>query len=279
MNDYEARLIRVLDHIHANPDGDLSLDVLADVAALSRFHFHRVFRAITGATIAETVRHIRMDHAAAMLTHGDRPITEIAGKVGYRNVSSFTRAFAEVHDMPPGTYRRAGTYRTKLTTFRTGDPAMTHPVTIQTADPRRFAGLPHRGPYPEVGRALDRLVALLAARGLMERAEGVACVFLDDPETVAPEDLTSLAGVFVSPDFPVEPPLEAREIAGGRYAVMRYTGPYAGLSAAYDAFLCTWLPGSGEEPGEAPLFETYINSPEDTPPDKLITEIWLLLKG
>lgn len=42
-NSYEKRLIRVLEYIHANPAGDLSLDALADVAAMSRFHWHRVF--------------------------------------------------------------------------------------------------------------------------------------------------------------------------------------------------------------------------------------------
>ena len=53
MNVTENRMIRVLDHIHDNPAGDLSLDALADVAAMSRFHWHRVFRAITGETAAQ----------------------------------------------------------------------------------------------------------------------------------------------------------------------------------------------------------------------------------
>ncbi|MEO5619329.1 MAG: AraC family transcriptional regulator, partial [Cypionkella sp.] len=44
---YETRLLRVLDYIHDNPAGDLTLDALAEVAALSRFHFHRVFHAMT----------------------------------------------------------------------------------------------------------------------------------------------------------------------------------------------------------------------------------------
>ena len=55
-NDYENRLLRVLDYIHNNPAGDLSLDQLADVAALSRFHFHRVFAAIMGETAANALR-------------------------------------------------------------------------------------------------------------------------------------------------------------------------------------------------------------------------------
>nr|MCU0854535.1 AraC family transcriptional regulator [Paracoccaceae bacterium] len=52
MRIYEDRLLRVLDHIAENPAGDLSLDALADVAAMSRFHWHRVFHAMTGETAA-----------------------------------------------------------------------------------------------------------------------------------------------------------------------------------------------------------------------------------
>ena len=63
-NSYEKRLNRVIDHIHDNPAGDLSLDNLADVAALSRFHFHRVFAAMTGETAAQTVRRMRLHRAA-----------------------------------------------------------------------------------------------------------------------------------------------------------------------------------------------------------------------
>ena len=47
-NSYEKRLLRVISYIHDNPAGDLSLDTLADVAAMSRFHWHRVFSAMMG---------------------------------------------------------------------------------------------------------------------------------------------------------------------------------------------------------------------------------------
>ena len=66
--DYERRLRRVVDHIHDNPDGDLSLDRLADVAALSRFHFHRVYNAVVGETAANTVRRMRLHRAAVGLS-------------------------------------------------------------------------------------------------------------------------------------------------------------------------------------------------------------------
>lgn len=63
-NDTERRILRVLDYIHDNPTGDLSLDALADVAAMSRFHWHRVFRAVTGETLAQSVRRMRLNRAS-----------------------------------------------------------------------------------------------------------------------------------------------------------------------------------------------------------------------
>ena len=53
---YEDRLRRVIDYIYDHAGEDLSLDTLADVAAMSRFHWHRVFRAMTGETCAKAVR-------------------------------------------------------------------------------------------------------------------------------------------------------------------------------------------------------------------------------
>lgn len=276
--DYERRLIRVLDYIHAHPAEDLSLDALATVAALSRFHFHRVFRALTGETVAAMVRRIRMDRAAVLLTHGRRPIAEIAGAVGYPNVASFTRAFTECQGLSPGAYRRRGEYRTSLAHVQAGDRPMTHPVTLRDAPARRLAAVLHRGAYPLVGQAFDRLWTLLSARGLAGRAGGMAAVFYDDPSAVAEADLRSHAGVFIDGDIALAAPLEDIRLVAGRFAVMRYTGPYSGLSAAYDAFYCNWLPGSGEEPGDAPAFEVYLNSPADAAPDALITEMWMPLK-
>ena len=61
----EARILRVLDHIHNHPAEDLSLDALADIAAMSRLSWHPVFRAVTGEAPADAVRRIRMGRANA----------------------------------------------------------------------------------------------------------------------------------------------------------------------------------------------------------------------
>lgn len=276
--DFERRLMRVIDHVHDHPAEDLNLDRLARVAALSPYHFHRVFRGITGETLAHMVRRVRMERAATLLTFGTLPIAEIAQTVGYPNVASFTRAFSEMYGLPPGAYRERGTHRSQLLNLRQGARIMTRPVEIRQEPARRLAGILHRGPYQELTLAINQLFGTLAARNLMEQSQGMACVFHDDPDAVQSPELRSHCGVIVDAQFPVEAPLEELNLPGGRYAVMLHKGPYSGLSEAYDELFSVWLPSSGQEPGEAPLFETYLNSARDTPPDQLETEIHLKLK-
>ncbi|MGE0724457.1 MAG: AraC family transcriptional regulator, partial [Alphaproteobacteria bacterium] len=52
-NPYDKRIARVLAYIADHLDDRLDLDTLADVAAFSAFHFHRVYRSILGETVAD----------------------------------------------------------------------------------------------------------------------------------------------------------------------------------------------------------------------------------
>src|SRR5947209_7922291 len=91
--DYRERIVRVVLHIQRHLDDELDLDRLASVAAFSRFHFHRIFRGMTGETVYAYVRRIRLERAAGQLKHLDQPITEIALNAGFEAHESFTRAF------------------------------------------------------------------------------------------------------------------------------------------------------------------------------------------
>lgn len=65
--EYERRINDVIDYISAHRGEDLRLDRLAAIAAFSPFHFHRVFKAVTGETIADFVQRLRLERAARAL--------------------------------------------------------------------------------------------------------------------------------------------------------------------------------------------------------------------
>lgn len=275
---YEARLLRVLAYIYDNLDGDLSLDVLAEIACLSRFHWHRVYRAMTGETLADAIRRIRLIKAANALVLETAPLAEVAERYGYPNVASFTRAFSAAHGLSPGAFRDRGVQLANDLQKTTGENRM-YPVIIEDMPQSRAAGVLNVGPYPGIAGAFQQLGGILVARQLIPHVRGMIAVYHDAPESKPEAEMKSHAAVIIDDSFPEKiEGLEYFDIAGGRYAIMQHSGPYATLGSAYEWLYGKWLPQSGEQPRDAPPIEFYVNDPRNTPPDKLRTDIRLPLK-
>lgn len=269
---YEARLLRVLNYIHDNPNGDLSLDTLADVAAMSRFHWHRVFHGMTGETCAQAVRRVRLHRAACYLVQTEHSLDHIAEASGLGSPSAFSRAFKEAFGTPPAAFRKRGELRPLLLRKPNEDHPMFN-VEIETMPNARLGAVAHQGPYLEVGRAFEQVTMIAGSRNLWPHARGMMGLYYDDPNAVAAAELKSHAGLMLSDEAEMPDSLEEITVPGGKIARLRFTGPYAGLKAAYDYLYGVWLPESGEEPRDGPAMEIYLNSPADTAPEELVTDI------
>ena len=64
LDHYHARMQRVLDHIDRHLDGDLDLNAVSGVAAFSKFHFHRQFKATFGVSLHRYVQLARLRRAS-----------------------------------------------------------------------------------------------------------------------------------------------------------------------------------------------------------------------
>ena len=76
----------------------------------------------------------------------------------------------------------------------------------------------------------------------------MVAIYEDDPDAVPRADLRSAAGTVVDPGTKIPHDLVERTVPAGRYAIMRYIGPYSSMHAAYLWLYGQWLPSSGEEP-------------------------------
>jgi AraC family transcriptional regulator len=274
---YASRLTRVSSYIHDHLDEELSLDVLADIACLSPYHWHRIYHAHFGETVAATVRRLRLQRAAADLAHTSMPIMKVAERAGYDSQASFTRAFSTAFGLPPAKYRDVGSHSVFKAKTPQGVHAM-YDVGITTVAPRTLIAVEHRGSYMAIGRSFDLLFTTLARRNLVRPDQGMVGVYLDDPTSIPEAELRSQACVVANEPTTVEAPLFISHIEGGDHAVLKYKGPYGDMRAAYDWLYGQWLPSSGREAADAPVFEDYLNSPRDTPPTELRTDIYLPLK-
>jgi AraC-like DNA-binding protein len=121
------RLFRVLDYIEANLEGDLSIDRMASIACLSRYHFARAFRQAVGQPPHRYVSSRRLERAKALLTRGDRPLVDIALSLGFSGQANFNRAFRQATGHAPGQHRQtAGSRRSEysLTDVRQSLPIL-----------------------------------------------------------------------------------------------------------------------------------------------------------
>jgi AraC family transcriptional regulator len=105
------RLFRVLDYIEANLEGDLSIDSIASIACLSRYHFARAFRQAVGQPPYRYVSSRRLERAKALLICDDRSLVDIALSLSFSSQANFTRAFRQATGQAPGQYRQTAGFR------------------------------------------------------------------------------------------------------------------------------------------------------------------------
>jgi len=274
----EERVLRVLKYCNENPASDLSLDRLAELGLMSRFHWHRVFQALTGETCAQTVRRIRMHRAATWLLTSDLPIAQIAASVGYPNIQSFTRSFSDRFGVPPATFRSAGNPCPPLNHTLRGNFHM-FKVEIDQIPERRLAALLHQGSYTGMGSVFGQLFETAAGQNLWPRVGGIVGVHYDDPNVTSEENLRAHAGLIIGDKQPIPQPLEEVNLDAGECAVLHYKGPYTAIKVAYDFLYGDWLPKSGREPAAEPPYELYLNDPSTTEESELLTDIVLKLSS
>jgi AraC family transcriptional regulator len=295
---YQQRIGLVIRHIEQNLDSRPDLDELARIACFSPYHFHRIFSAMVGESVAAYVRRLLLERAAMQLGHSAESVTQIALGAGYDSVDAFTRAFRAHIGMLPSEYRRRRTYRQVVRKPGEDRPLFYHEmpqchtmeVQIKRFAPRLVAAVRYTGPYEECGPAWDKLCGTLAASGLLS-AESVAYgISYDNPDITLPKKCRMDACVSLPPHM-TQTSAELHALAQHEeiilrlvgseqeYAALRVKGSYTLLHPAYRSLFGMWFPQSGREPFNDPGFEIYWNSPHSTPEKELLTEICIPLKS
>jgi AraC family transcriptional regulator len=278
---YATRLARVHDYIRTHLDDALDLNRLAEIACLSPYHWHRVYRALYGESILLTVRRMRISRASEDLVCTALPIERIARRAGYGSTHAFARAFRDVYGMPPAQYRRAGVHRA-IYPLPSGERDMfKHEVSIRRMPDLHGFSVDHTGSYLQIGEAFGRLGGWVARQGLFGPGARMLGIYYDDPDATPEAQLRSKACFVPGSDaasVDAAAPVERITVAGGEYAVLLHTGPYADLKAAYQWLYGDWLRHSGREAADAPPFELYLNTPADAAPADLRTELFLPLR-
>ncbi len=109
----EVRILEIIkdinnaiEYIEDNLGSNISIDEIAKVAFTSRYHFQRMFHALTGVTLTEYIRNRRLTLAGEELSSKDVKIIDVAAKYGYESPDAFTKAFQRLHGSTPSMIKK-----------------------------------------------------------------------------------------------------------------------------------------------------------------------------
>lgn len=277
--DRAVRLIE--DRTSAGEAPDLA--ELAEVAALSEYHFHRMFRLMTGESPAAAVTRIRLGHSLPALA--DRGIGAATERSGYATSQAYARALRASAGASPGELRTDGDLRAEVAASlarpgRAGAESEPPPLSIEVVsfEPLRLLTLRNVGAYEELNSGYGKLFELLMEQLGPESIEGIYGLPDDDPRDTAPEDCRFTCALATGAAGGARGELVERTLAGGRHAAMHWRGDFDRIHNAIDA-LYLWALDAKEEIGAAPLFIHYRDDPDEVPPEDQRAVVYLPLRN
>ncbi|MET3666468.1 AraC family transcriptional regulator [Caulobacter sp. 1776] len=281
---------RVLDHVDQHLDDDLDLETMSRVAAFSKFHFHRQFMATFGVSVHRYVQLARLKRASHRLASKDAPsVTEIALEAGYDAPDAFARAFRRRFGQSPSSFRRSPDWAPWLAAFGPLNNARSKlmqiiyepgDVTIRDVPPTQVAIMEHRGDRATLPATIERFIAWRKAAGLSPETSPTFNIFRSERIPENPADYSM--DICVGTDQPIAPNdqrMKAGVIPGGRCAVLRVVHETHNLEPAALYLYRDWLPASGEEARDFPVYcRRHFSFFRDGPAHEVVVELFLPLK-
>ncbi|MCI3921586.1 AraC family transcriptional regulator [Paenibacillus sp. TRM 82003] len=279
MHSKDYAVYRVMHYIDTHIQRKLSLGELAEAAAYSPYHFHRLFKATTGLAPNEYIYRMRMDQVVRYVTHFPHlTLTEIAEKTGFAALNDLSRAFKARFG------RSATQFREELATNRKiciiDRNISQRYFTITEYNRVQEDGRPSIEPHRALKVAIKtlpryrvRLFPIIEQphddRGLRERAaqafrSHVAWktgrhndVYQSLLIGIARSDTRYDACITIPDDEPETENLPTASLSTGPYAMLRIAAEPDERRVVLQAFYEEWLSSNGYTLGDGPCLEIF----------------------
>jgi AraC family transcriptional regulator len=295
--DYKKRICNAMNFISRNLERDLSLEEIAKSASFSMYHFHRIFKAVVGETVAGFTRRLRLELAANYLSYQPlEDITMITMDCGFSSSQNFARVFRQNFGMTPSEYRKSkigninsnngnalslqavydsGTVFMNQLNFKRRD---TMNAEVKEVPEFTVAYVRKVGPYTRktCEPAFAEVMQWAGPRNYVGPGK-VLAIYWDNPDVTPPEKCRFDACIIVPEGTVPGGQISIQTISGGSYAVCHFEIKLDGLHQAWeDAF--KWVCDGGYKCNDNPFYELHHNNAAEHPDGKLILDICIPLQ-
>ena len=277
-NSYIQSINRASHYIATHLDETIDVKTLARVANLSDFHFCRIFKAIKCEPPFAFIARIRIETAAQLLRYSSLTVEEIAYNIGYESPASLSKAFKNRYGISPTLYRTDKNIYIMKREVINENLALKAPKLV-TLEEKSVIYVSLMGEYGSLNYndAYQRLWGVVKSQKLFTKGIESLCISYDDPKVTEANQQRSDVCLTIHKPAKAQDGVSCKTLAGGKYAMFAYQGPYENLSAVYDEAM-RWLVNSEYELREEPMFEKYLNNCQRTPAEKLKTEVYIPIR-
>ena len=283
--EYRNRINQVIKAIIQHPAGlagnDWTTQTLAGLAGISAFHFHRIFRALTGETMFAFLQRRRLLRAIELMHESRFTLTEIALECGFDSSSSLSRAFRKHFHCSPSQYRQR--QLPSLLPPARSRAQRKNAVQVEFREtPARPALIVERQGLVEQNFNQAAAAAFRVLVSEIKRVNGWPVIrecfgMCPDEASMVPDAQARYqAGFFYEGRLQtMSDEVRRVTIPGGRWVVSIHQGSYETLWQSWNRLYRDWLPASGCVTRHAAPLELYLNDKKQVPPEELRTEIWI----
>ncbi len=285
--EYIKSVLKALTYIEQNLTRDLKPGDVAKEAAFSKYHFHRIFLAITGNSVAGYIRRRRLTEAAYALTETGDKIIDIALDYRFETPESFSRAFKNMYGLTPRLYRKRKNQFAALHQPKIGPAILAHlkeriPMEFKVLTKQAFQIIGMRYFGENKNQEIKKLWDIFLPRqeSIKSRINHAIsygiCFPVEGDNNDAAFEYIAAVEVSDFQDIPEE--MVGKTIPTRKYAVFIHKGSVNNIPETYQAIYAVWQPKSGYELIKAPDFEYYDERFNPNNPETSELDIYIPVK-
>ena len=276
MESYQDKFNEVLKYIHLNMDEPLDLDVLSQIALVSKYHFHRMIKIYLGESLGAYITRIRIEKGARLLKYSSNSISQIAYKIGYETPTSFTKGFKKQFGVSPSKYRKEPNHSFEIVKNKKQKTDFCLIQKLESFESTLILTNQSKGRSGSdaVQEVWADLMSFAQNKKLLSRQTKMYSIHWDDPSVTKKHNLRYDACISVDIPF-VHPAFPIKKLEGGRYMTFVYQGDYNYLGDVYDQIFHDYILKQNIRLRDAPLFDQFLNDVFSTSPKDLLTKIFV----
>lgn len=279
---YKNRLQQVVSYLRTQYNEKISIKNLEELSNFSYRNLQRIFKAHYNETIGAYVTRIKIESSAKLLLFTNKEIKEIAEKVGYADVQSFSKAFKKHFGITPAIYR---TKKEEL--FKKHSKEITimpfFEDRIAVLETKKVVYKTFKGDYysTKIDEVWNQLIDEVSQENINVNTLESFGIIWDEP--IISESITYNydACLVIEDTFEIpDGKFKIKIIPSQEYAVFTHIGSYHSINKTYDKIFGSWLFSTNREISEQPFLEFYTKHESHTEnPNEYETEIYVPLKG